>query len=485
MIIPFVGDAYKARSINLNAQTCINLYLVMDQYGGKTPTALYRTPGLTLFSDDNDANYSVRGLIESNNVLYGVIDDKFYSFNVLGERTELGSLLTASGRVEFEANGIQIAITEEQGENYYVYTIATNTFQQNPTENFPRSIAMTYQDGYGILPQPNSTQWFITDLFDFSTIDPLEFASANTSEDYLVTAISRAQELFLIKTNSTEVWYDTGAADFPFERRQTLILRYGIAAPYSLVRIDNNILMWLGRNEHSKPTVVLVDGYNMIEITDEGVALAINSYDIIDDAFAFAYKQDDNHLFYVLTFPTADRTWVYDLSTKAWHERRSQINNTMPAAAPTRQGRWRANCYAFFNGQHVVGDFESGKLFYVDINNYTDNGTPITWERTAYHLSKEERFVECAGFQLIIQSGVGLTTGQGSDPIIMLQWSKDYGYTFSPERPLYMGKKGEYKKRLKAPALGTAQDWVFRIRGTDPVFVAILGARADMKEGEY
>jgi hypothetical protein len=483
MIIPFVGDAYKVRSPNVNAQTCINLYLVMDQKGGKTPTALYRTPGLTLFSDDNDANYSVRGLIESNDVLYGVVDNKFYKYDTQGNRTELGTLLTSEGRVEFEANGVQIAITEAGGVNYYVYTIATNTFQQNPSANFPHSVVMTYQDGYGILPEPRSTTWYITDLFDFSTINPLEFASANTSEDYLVAAISRAQELFLIKTNSTEVWYDTGAADFPFERRQTLILRYGIAAKYSLVRIDNNILIWLGRNEHSQPTVVFANGYDMLEISDEGVNIAINSYDVIDDAFAFAYKQDDGHLFYVLTFPTVDRTWVYDLNTRAWHERRSQIDNTQPATQPTRQGRWRPNCYANFARKHIVGDFESGKLFYIDVNNYTENDTPIRWERTTYHLSKDEKYVECAGFQLIIQSGVGLT--DGSDPQIMFQWSKDFAHTFSPERSRSMGKLGEFKKRLLWPALGTSRDWVFRASGDDPVFVAILGARADMREADY
>lgn len=482
MLIPFVGDAYKVRSPNLNAQTLINLYLIMDKKGGKTPTALYRTPGLTLFSDDS-THASVRGLLESNGVLYAVVDNIFYSVRTDGVRTQLGVLLTSIGLVDLVANGLQIAITEDTGENYYVYTLENGEFEQNPA-NFPRSKTITYQDGYGILPRPNSTQWYITDLFDFAAIDPLEFASANTSEDYLITAISRAQELFLIKRNSTEVWYDTGNADFPFERRQTLVLRYGIAAAYSLVRMDNTILIWLGRNEHSQIVVVMVNGYETEIVSDEGVDFAISNYETVDDAFAFAYEMD-GHLFYVLTFPTADRTWVLDLTTQSWHERRSQINNPGPDAFPTRQGRWRPNCYAFFNNKHIVGDFESGKLFYIDKNNYTDNGTPITWERTTYHLSKDEKYLFCNNFQLVIQSGVGLVTGQGSDPQIMLQVSKDMGHTFGPEEWQSMGKIGEYNKRLLWAALGSARDWVFRVRGTDPVNVAILGARAEMEGADY
>lgn len=486
MIIPFVGDAYKLRSPNLNQETCINLYLILDidQKGNRFPQALYRTQGLTLFSDDNDDNFSVRGLIESNDVLYAVIDNKFLRIDKLGNRTELGTLLTSVGRVEFEANGLQIMITETPGDNYYVYTLLTRTFAKTPSEFFPRSRVCAYQDGYGVLVEHDTTKWYITDLFDFGVISALEFASANTSEDYLITAISRAQELFLLKRNGTEVWFDTGNADFPFERRQTLVLRYGIAAAYSLVRIDNNNLIWLGTNEHSNIIVVGLNGYDATPLSNEAVDFEINSYAFIDDAFAFAYEQD-GHLFYVLTFPTADRTWVYDISTKAWHERRSQINNTEPSLVPTRQGRWRPNCYAFFNGQHIVGDFDSGKLFYIDKNNYTDNGVPITWERTAYHLSRDEKYVECNNFQLIIQSGVGLPIGQGSDPRIMFQWSKDFGYTFSPERFLPMGKQGQYKSRALIPAMGTARDWVFRVRGSDPVFVAILGARADLIEASY
>jgi hypothetical protein len=481
MNVPFVGDAYSVRSPNLNCQTCINLYPVVDRKGGKAPSALYRTAGLKLFANDTD-HLSVRGLFESNNILYAVIDDTFYRVDSLGTKYELGTLLTSIGLVQMESNGLQILIVD--GPNEYVYTLSTQQFQQNPSANFLGSYTAAYQDGYGIFFKPNTNIFYITDLFDFSTLNATEFGSANTSEDYLVTGISRSQELWLLKTNSAEVWYDTGNTDFPFERRQTLVFRYGCAARYSLVRVDNNILIWLGRNEHSKIVVVMVNGYEASVISTEAVNTAFDNYETVGDAIAFVYE-DESHVFYVLTFPTEDRTWVFDLATQMWHERRSQINNSQPSSLPTRQGRFRANCYAFFNNKHIVGDFESGKLYELDTKTYTENGTPITWERTTYHTSDDEKYLFFNNFQLIMQAGVGLNTGQGSDPQVMLQISKDYGHTFGADRWRSMGKQGQFKCRAKWNALGCARDFVYRVRGTDPVMTAILGARADIEEASY
>lgn len=480
MLIPFIGDAYKVRSPNLNTQTCINLYPVLDGKGGKSVKSLYRTPGLTLFSDDPDGYHSVRSLFSLNNALYAVIDNQFFTVDRFGVKVPRGTLNTSSGHVTILSNGLQIGIFD--GPYGYTYTLATNVFAQITNENFAGVSIPTYQDGYGVYPKPDSEVWFISDLFDFSAINALDFASANQSPDFIVASISSHQELWFFNNTTTEVWYDTGNSDFPFERRQTLVIQYGCGAPASLVRADNSSLYWLAINNQSQGVVCRLNGYTPEVISDEGVNYAINQYERIDDAFAFFYE-DDGHLFYILTFPTADRTWVYDVTTKAWHERRSQINNALPAEAPTRQGRWRPNCYALFDGKHIVGDFESGKLFYIDTENYTENDVPITWERTGFHLSDDERYIFINNFQIILQSGVGLSTGQGSDPQIMLSFSKDGGHVFSSEIWASLGKEGEYRARALWPALGCSRDWVIRVRGTDPTWVALLNARADTEVG--
>lgn len=478
MLINIVGDAYKVRSPYLNAQTCINYYPVLDQKHGKTITALYPTAGKVLFSAGENLE-QVRQLYETNEVLYGVVGHKFYQIDAAGTRFEKGELLTGAGPVSIVSNGLQVMIVD--GRNQYVYTIATDTFQQNPTADFLGCNVATYQDGYGILPVPNSTTWYITDLFDFSVINPLEFASANTDEQWIVSAVSKSQEVWLLKRNSTEIWYDTGNADFPFQRRQTLIIRYGCAAPYSLLKMDSNTLLWLARNEHAKLNVIRLDGYEASVISNDAVETAISSYAVINDAIGYVDQGSDGHVFYILTFPTADRTWVYDLSTGLWHERRSELNNEKPFIFPTRQGRDRGNCYALFSGKRLVGDFQTGNIFALDDNINTENDILITRERTTCHVSEDERFLFINNFQLIAETGVGLNDGEGSDPQIMLQVSKNGAVTFGVERWRSLGRQGYYKHRVKWNALGASRDWVFRLRIRSPVKVFILGARADVE----
>jgi hypothetical protein len=480
MLVPFVGDAYKTRSPILDAQTCINLYPVLDNRGGKTPTALFRTSGLSLFSDDSTYN-SVRGLREINGILYAAIDNILFAVDTNGNKVSLGALQTSSGRVAIIDNGLQIMVA--QGRVADIYTFSTEEILPLTSPSFFGVVYPGYQDGYGIFAQPNTTTWWITDLFDFSTIGALDFAAANQESDWLVASLSTRQEVWLFGARHSEIWYDTGNATFPFERRQTLFIEYGCAAPYSVTKLDNGTVFFLAQNKQSKALVVKLDGYTPMMVSTEAVNYAIQSYPTINDAFAFSYEEQ-GHIFYVLTFPTADRTWVYDYTTDAWHERRSQLNNNDPYGLPTRQGRWRPNCHSVFNGMQIVGDFESGKLYKIDNNAYDENGTPITWERTTSHLSNDEQYISCADYQIIAQVGEGLGSGTGSKPQILLQVSKDMARTFSAEMWQPLGAQGNFSQRVLWSALGTARDWVWRVRGMDPIPIAFVGGRAKIEVNE-
>jgi hypothetical protein len=477
MLIPFVGDAYKVRSPVLDSQTCINLYPVLDRDGGKAPAALYRTPGLKLFADDT-THKSVRGLHELNGVLYAVMDSILYQVDNNGDKISLGNIRTGIGRVSILDNGLQLLIA--QGSVADIYTLSTGKITPLNSASFYGVVFPGYQDGYGIFPKPNSTTWYITDLFDFSTINALDFAAANQESDNVVAAISSHQEAWLISNLHSEVWYDTGIATFPFERRQTLLVEAGCAAPFTIVKLDNGRLFWLAKNKESKAIVIGIEGYVPKLISTEAITFAIQGYATIDDAFAFAYEID-GHLFYVLTFPTADRTWVYDVATEMWHERRSQINNTPPSSFPNRQGRWRPNCYALLNGKHIVGDFESGKLYQIDNNTYDENGAPITWERTTSHASNDERYISCTDYQIIAQVGEGLSSGTGNDPQALMQVSKNQGRTFGAEMWRSLGKQGDFEARVMWRALGTSRDFVWRVRGSDPIPIAFIGGRANLE----
>src|SRR5690606_31683344 len=130
------------------------------------------------------------------------------------------------------------------------------------------------------------------------------------------------------------------------------------------------------------------------------------------------------HQFYVLNFSEA--TWVYDLSTGLWHERAYTNDGDL------ERHRVNTNSYDFKRGLHLCGDYESNQIYLLDEETFTDGDTEITRLRTSPHLSESDSLkrIICDRFQLDMETGVGLSSGQGSDPQVMLQFSDDGGHTW-------------------------------------------------------
>jgi hypothetical protein len=313
---------------------------------------------------------------------------------------------------------------------------------------------------------------WITQLLDGTSIDPLDFASTEGSPDGLVAVLSNFREIWAFGTNSIEVWYDTGASDFPLQRIQGAFNELGCAAPFSIAKVDNG-LFWLGRDRRGQGIVYQANGYSGQRISTHAVEWQIQQYANLSDAIAYTYQQD-GHSFYVLIFPSANTTWVYDLATQAWHERAGFTDGAFT--------RHRSNCQMAFNNEVVVGDFENGNIYAFDLDDYSDNGQIQKWLRSWRALGPGKNDLNRTAqhsLQLDIESGVGLNLGQGSDPQVMLRWSDDGGHTWSNEHWSPIGKIGEYYKRVFWRRLGMTlklRDRVYEVSMTDPVKVAIMGA---------
>ena len=289
--------------------------------------------------------------------------------------------------------------------------------------------------------------------------------------------IADHRELWLFGESTTEVWFDSGDVDFPFSRIDGAFMEVGCSAAASVAKIDNSIY-WLGNDERGNGTVWRANGYTPSRLSTHAIEHQLSTYSRIDDAKAFAYQQA-GHSFYVLTFPTANRTWAYDVATGLWHERAWHDSAGI-------QHRHRANCFASFAGRLLVGDWENGNIYALDLDTYTDNGDAIHRIRVSPHISHPDyRWLFFASLQVDLESGVGLVEGQGSDPQAMLQWSDDGAHTWSNERWASIGAMGHYKCRTAWNRLGKSRDRVFRLSITDPVKVIILGASADVRTAEW
>lgn len=464
MRFPFVGQAYEARSLNIDAQRLINLYLEMDETG-KEPVSLYGCPGLDRLS--TVGNGPIRGQCTAKGYDYVVSGNEVYKVTSSYSATLLGSIGSSSGPVSMQENGTYLLLVD--GSAGYTVTLSTNAFAQVTDPDFPSNpISVSSIDSYFIVVDGNTQLFFLSP--DGVNWDGADFATAEGAPDNLVACLADHRELWLFGQETIEVWADTGNVDFPFERIQGAFIETGCAAPYSVAKADNSIF-WLMADARGNGMVYRAQGYIGQRISTHAIEKAIQGYSDVSDAIAYTYQQE-GHTFYVLTFPTGNATWVFDVATSSWHQRAYMDPDTGAL------GRHRSNCYVFFNGQHVVGDYEDGRLYAFDLDTYTDDGDYIKALRSCAHITdkKDLNRVFQHRLQVDIESGVGLVTGQGSDPQMMVRWSDDGGHTWSNEYTMSMGKIGEYKKRAIRRRLGAARDRVYEVSITDPVKRVIIGA---------
>lgn len=475
MKTPFLGGAYLARSVNIAAQRCVNLFPEKTEEGGKDVGAFFRCPGLLLLATVGTG--PIRGERVVGSFLYVVSGSELYQIDAAWNAILVGTGISGSGPVSMPYNGTQLAIaTDPDG---YIYDIGADAFASINDPDFPGAQTMDYVDGYFLFNDPDTQHFYITAINDGTNIDALDFANAEGAPDPLISVLVDHREAWLFGGLTTEVWVNSGNSDFPFARLDGAFIEHGIAAPHARTKLDNSVF-WLGKDENGEGMVWRAEGYRPTRISSHGVEFAIASYSRIDDAIMFSYQQE-GHSFVVLIFPTANATWVFDVSTGLWHERAYFDPNT------SAFGRHRANCHAFFNGKHVVGDYQNGKLYEWSLSTYSDNGDAQKWLRSWRALppgkNNPMKTTFHHGLQIDCETGVGLVTGQGSDPKIMLRWSDDGGHNWSNEYEMSMGKIGKTRTRAVRRRLGSTKkggDRVYEISGTDPVKIALTGAELEI-----
>jgi hypothetical protein len=254
----------------------------------------------------------------------------------------------------------------------FIYNSLTLAFAQITDPDFPGAVTVGYINGYFVFNEPDSQRLWITQLLDGQSIEPLDFASAEGSPDGLVSLIVDHREIWRFGTNSVEVWYDAGASPFPLAPVQGAFNEVGCIAAFSVAKLDNGIF-WLGADARGKGIVYRANGYTAQRISTHAVEWQIQQYGNLSDAIAYTYRQD-GHSFYVLIFPTANTTWVFDVATNLWHERAAFINGSFT--------RHRSNCQMSFSNEVVVGDHELGNIYAFDLEVFSDAGAVQKWLRS-------------------------------------------------------------------------------------------------------
>ena len=422
MKFPFLGGAYTGRSTYANAQTCRNLMLEVD---ASTPdgNALVGTPGYSVQTASGGPSALIRGMISQpdqagGDKIWAVISNQLWLYgagtwarldNVAGTTWALTS---TTGRVSMAYMGLgssgsanqnyAVAVADGVQFNYFSRVGAAETAANIATPSLVGSVV--FLDGRFIASDLNNIgRFYYSDILTPGTYNAFSFATAEGSPDALRAIFADRRELYLLGDVTTEVWYNAGDANNPFQRYQGGFMQTGCAARHSVARLDNTIV-WLATDERGKTYVaILGPNYQPASLSTPQMNYLFSNYATTSDAFAMTYRQA-GHECYVLTFPTQNITWVYDAVTKEWHQWGSSTS-----------GRHIANCMATYLGKNILSTTATdGVIYELSPTVYTDNGAAIYRERTSHHVMAEKQRVPIAELRLDIEPGTSGTTSRTS-----------------------------------------------------------------------
>lgn len=396
----------------------VNGYSEMAEGDKADQFAVMAIPGLVPFS--TLGSLPVRGLHRMGETLYAVAGATLYSIASDGTETPLGTI-TGDDPVMMADNGSQLAI-QGGADNQTGYVLDSGTLY-SPVPNLPAVSNVVYIDGYFVWSVADSDQFIISAINDGLTYNPLDVATVEGDPDDILAMVNDHRELQFYGARTVELWYNSGAADFPFARQGNAFIERGIIDRNSLIKIDNSV-HFVGDDR----VVYRLNGYDPTRISTHAIETQISSA----SWFRAWTSTILGHKFYVLN--TDLGCWVYDMATGAWHERKSlgRLNYRCGSSA---------NCY----GSDLYGDIYTGKIYRPDVYVDTEDGDEIPLEIQLPSFQTNRSRSTLYSFEVQIQAGVG--NEDSPDPQIVLQYSRDGGNTYSPEMWRTMGRVGRYLTR--------------------------------------
>lgn len=461
MEIRFAIESYKHDSLPISSQRCVNAYAENQPKSAKTKVSVHGVPGIEPFSSIGTG--PIRGSIEMNGVGYVVSGSKFYSFATDGTSQLLGVGITGSAPISMDGNGFEIVIVN--GEFGYSYLLSDTTFVQISDPDFHPANTVSVINSIFAFDWPGTNKFFISAVLDGRSYDALDFASAESSPDFVKAVRNRNGLLMVFGAKTIEPWDNTGASSFPFARLKGGTIDRGVASPFA-IEVEDSSIFFLG-DDH---IFYRLNGLQLLRISTYALELAWENYSTTSDAFCFRMSLA-GHKFIYLTFPTEGATWAYDIATNLWHERVSWDPTGIEV-------KWRINCVVSVYNKILVGDSNSNRLGLTSHAAYTEWDDPIITTLISPPVYQDGKQISVPSFELDMETGVGTTSGQGSDPQAMMSYSIDGGQNYTaPQEWMTMGAIGARETRLKWTRLGSGYQYTIKVSISDPVRRVITAAR--------
>lgn len=459
--VPIVGG-FGAENHAQNAQER-SINWMPEKIDGKSEWRLRPTPGLRLFTTLPET--TIRGAYEATNSrVFRAAGQSIYEIYADGTFIRRGGVSGQYSRVYMDDNGFQLVIVN--GVGGWVLNFATNEFVAITSDGFSPSPQVVVFDGIAVMFKEDSGVYFYSEPYDALTYNATAEGTAESNPDNIQAIVWDGGGPVVLGTRSLEFYYDSGDPNLVFQRRQTAQLRYGCVATDTALNIDDGV-MWLGRDSNSQGTVYRVSGAQPRKLSSIFIDEAVEKISDLSASTAMAYEQS-GHGFYCLNIPGTDTTYVCDLTTTYWHERRSfDVNGNW--------SRWRVENHSMGFGLHLGDDFESGNIYIIDPDYRKDNDQIIRRERTMSPLFDAGTYKPVSYNMFTLDIDIG-NAGQDEDPQIVMYVSNDGGKSYSDGRTKSLGKIGEYRTTISWNRLGSGINRVFKIATASDTNVTIYNA---------
>lgn len=463
--VPLFGSGIQSYSAWANSQRRLNCFYDPRPDGDRGQVIIRGTPGSSYWITLPVA--PIRGWKVVQGLLYVVARGNLYTVSSAGAITSRGTLTTTSGRVEIQDNGVQVIIVD--GTAGWIYTIATTTLSAISDVNFPNgATTVAFINGRFLVEKADTRQFWQSTLYDGTNWTPATFGTKENESSNIVAVEVTNGNVILWGQSSMEFWQDIGTTPLAYQRISGTTQSWGLAAVASRAVLLNTEI-FLGQNPQGHVQILMLEGYTPTRVSTTDIENIINSFSTYTDAVALTYMLD-GHAMYQLTFPTGDRSFLYDATTQLWQEVQTGV---------AEFGRHFARYGVSFNFENYVSDETTGNIYRLVQTAYTDNGALIKRQLRTRHVRMDGNVFGIAELLIDIDTGEGLQSGQGSNPQMMIQVSKDGGRTFGPERSVSMGQIGQYRTpRLISRRWGMARDFVWQLTVTDPVPFVVAGGSA-------
>ena len=498
MKIPLNSGAYQNKALIAGAQVCINQFPEQnpEEIDPESPFTHYPRPGLIPLSSPTTMGRG-RGLYRaSNGDLYGVVGPNVFYIDPNWKFNQIGSIQNQFTPVSFadngQSNGNNIVLVDNSPLGYQINMSSRQMTQiVDTTGLFTGATTVAFFDTFFCFNQIGTNNWYVS-LSEQVAFNGLDIASKGTYGDPIQGLIACQRNIWLVGTMTAEPWFDAGDPIFPFEEVFGQFVPHGTVAPYSICTTDVNAF-WLSQDKDGRAIFLMIEGYAAKKLSTFALEDEWLTYPRLNDAISYTYQQG-GHTFVVIHFPSANKSWAVDLATKQWHQRTWIDNNGT-------FNRERVSFHAFAYNTNVGMDWQTGQIYALDQNTYTDAGQPIVYVRSFPHVVDELKRVTITDFTADIQTGTlsgssettqqflspfssGFSSGFGpltsvNAPQIALRISKNGGATWGNYRVKTMISAGHYRSLLRWRGLGQGRDWVLELSWSSPLPTALNQAFAN------